>query len=197
MLHGVIILAPLLATVGFASITARHVSALFTTIGFGPWIAAMWRARRRLADATAVQLTRHPSALAGAVRKLGAADVVIPEGWPVNFLFVVWSPITESNAGDAVGAGQIIGMRLETEPRLEELEVLGADPAGWAPITPLQRLRRSLGTPGELARAVGLGALALVMCAFLLAVTLAAASALLLLLWKLLDWIVPTGRPPS
>ena len=197
VLYAVVILVPLLATVGLASIAARHVSALFTTIGFGPWIAAMWRARRRLADATAVQLTRNPAALAGAVRKLGDADVVIPEGWPVNFLFVVWSPITEANAEAAVGAGQIIGMRLETEPRLEDLEMMGAGPAGWAPLTWSQRVRRALGTPGELVRAVGLGLAGVAICALLLAVSLAAAAALLLLLWHLLDWIFPTVRPPS
>ena len=191
VLYGVVLLVPLLATVGIASITARHASALFTTIGFGPWIAAMWRARRRLADATAVQLTRNPSALAGAVRKLGESDIVVPEGWPVNFLFVAWAAIDEANVERAVGAGQIIGMRLETGPRLEHLETLGAA-AGGPPLSLARRLRRDLGTPRELAVAIGLGLLGVVMCAVLLAVSLAMAMGLLLLLWKLLAWIFPT-----
>ncbi len=195
-LYGVVVLGPMLATIGIASITARHASALFTTIGFGPWIAAMWRARRRLADATAVQLTRNPSALAGAVRKLGESDIVVPEGWPVNFLFVAWAAIDEKNAGQAVGAGQIIGMRLETDPRLEHLETLGASGTG-APIGWAARLRRDLGSPREVGYAVGMGVLAVAMCALLLAVSLAMALGLLLLLWKVLAWIFPTTPRPS
>ena len=60
---------PLIATLGLASIAAKQSIGLFTTLVLGPWLAAMWRARRRLADATAVQLTRNPAALARAVKR--------------------------------------------------------------------------------------------------------------------------------
>jgi hypothetical protein len=114
----------------------------------------------------------------------------------VNFLFVAWAAIDEQNAEQAVGAGQIIGMRLETDPRLERLETLGASGTG-APIGWTARLRRDLGAPRELAYAVGMGLLAVAMCALLLAVSLAMALGLLLLLWKVLAWIFPTTPRPS
>jgi Zn-dependent protease with chaperone function len=199
VLYGVLVLGPLLATIGIASITARHASALFITIGFGPWLAAMWRARRRLADATAIQLTRNPEALAGAVRKLGDSDIAVPGGWPVNFLFMAWVGIEEGNVDQAVGAGQIIGMRLETAPRLEHLETLGATGAA-GPALPLRaRLRRDLGSPRELAFAVSMGLLGIVMSGVLLGASLAMAMGMLLLFWKLLAWVFlnPAGRPPS
>jgi Zn-dependent protease with chaperone function len=196
VLFGLFILIPVLATLGIASIAARTASSLFTAIGFGPWIAAMWRARRRLADATAVQLTRNPTALAGAIRRLGASEVEVPEGWPVNFLFVVWVPVTADNAERARGAGEIIGMRLETEPRLEHLEVLGArletEKLSWA-----ARMRRSLGTPAEIAKAIGWGLVALAACLALLLASLALTAWLLGLLWALLQWLVPRAPPPS
>jgi len=199
VLYGVLLLGPLLATVGIASITARHASALFITIGFGPWLAAMWRARRRLADATAVQLTRHPEALAGAVRKLGDSDIAVPEGWPVNFLFVAWVGIEEGNVEKAVGAGQIIGMRLETAPRLEHLETLGATGAAGPRVPLMARLRRDLGSPRELAFAISMGLLGILMSGVLLAASLAMAMGMLLLFGKLLAWVFlnPAGRPRS
>ena len=197
VLHLALIVAPMLATVGLASIAARSLSSLFTVIGFGPWLAAMWRARRRLADATAVQLTRNPSALAGAVRKFGESDVVIPEGWPVNFLFPAWTAITDANAASAMGAAMIVGMRLEPEPRLEELAVLGAQlEEGLPRLTFAQRMRRGLGTPQEFAMAIGWGALALVLCLILLVVSLAATAGMLAVLWVVLDWLRP-GPSPS
>lgn len=191
VIYGVFILVPLLATVGLASIAARHASALFTVIGFGPWLAAMWRARRRLADATAVELTRNPTALAAAVQKLGDADVVIPGGWPVSFLFPVWAPITEQNAGAAEGGGMIVGMRLETEPRLAHLEVLGAaierEQPGNRALS--KRIRNALPDWKELRGFLLWGTAGLAMCALLLSVSLILATGLLAVLWWVLAWI--------
>lgn len=192
VLFGVVVLVPLLATVGLASIAARQVSALLTLLGFGPWLAAMWRARRRLADATAVELARNPSALAGAVRKLAAADVVIPGGWPVNFLFPVWVPVTAANVAEAEqGTGRIVGMRLETEPRLEHLGRLGAALHGDSALrrSPIERVRRALPSAADLRQALGWGLLAIVGCAALTAVSLGLATALLAALWWIAGWL--------
>jgi len=187
VLFAVFVLVPLLATIGLASIAARTASSLFTAIGFGPWAAAMWRARRRLADASAVQLTRNPTALADAVRKLGAADVVIPEGWVVNFLFPVWVPVSAQNAGAAVGAAEILGTRLETEPRLAHLAVLGAhldDPPKSKSLH--ERIREELPDLGKFA---GWAVLCILICGVLLLVSWLLATALLWGLWVVLGWV--------
>lgn len=194
VLLGVVVLIPVLATLGIASIAARTASSLFTVLGFGPWLAAMWRARRRLADATAVELTRNPTALASAIRKLGEADVELPEAWAVNFLFPVWVPVTLENSARAQGAGEIVGMRLETEPRLEHLAALGAALDTGKPAW-RQRLSRALGPPEDIARALGLGIAALVLCVLLLLASVALTAWLLGLLWALLQVLVPRARP--
>ena len=102
--------------------------ALYTTLVLGPWLGAMWRARRRLADATAVQLTRNPTALARAPsERLRRCDVEVAGGWAVNFLFPVWPPITEEIvARETDMATFIVGMRLDPADRLERLAALGA-----------------------------------------------------------------------
>jgi hypothetical protein len=198
VLFGLFVLIPVLATIGIASIAARQAAALFTVIGFGPWLAAMWRSRRRLADASAVQLTRNPTALAAAVRRMAGSDVEIVEGWPVNFLFPVWVPISEANAGRARGAAEIVGMRLDPEPRLEELARLGAVlEEGRRPLTWEERLRRDLGTPAEIAKASGWGVAAVVLVTLLLAGTAALTTWLLGLLWQLLQALGLGPPPPS
>lgn len=189
--YGLLVLIPLLATFGLASIAARHASSLFVVLGFGPWFAAAWRARRRLADATAVQLTRHPAALASAIRKLDGVDVEIPAGWPVYFLFPVWVPITAENAGRVHGGGEMVGMRLDAAARLETIATLSAgqvtaSPPGWR-----ARVRRALGTPREAATALLWGVVALVICALLLAGSFALTVWLLGLLWALPRALIP------
>lgn len=182
---------PLIAVLGLASITARMSSALYTALGMGPWLAAMWRARRRLADASAVQLTRNPTALANAVRTLDGCDVAVPGGWIAYFLFPIWVPISEQNADRPETASNIVGMRLETEPRIENVVALGAmlDAPVHRP-TLRTRLAR-LGTWKELRTAVGWGALAVTLSVVLMAVTLAAASLILMLIWTVGAWLNP------
>lgn len=196
VLFGVLILAPLLATVGLASIAARQVSALLTVLGFGPPLAAMWRSRRRLADATAVQLTRNPTALADAVRRLSAADVEIPEAWPVYLLFPVWVPVSEANVARAEqGAGRIVGMRLEAEPRLESLAQLGAALADGAPRRSVrERFRAAVGTPREIGMLVVWTAVAVVGLGALVAMSLVLTTALLAALWWVAGWLTAPLR---
>jgi Zn-dependent protease with chaperone function len=52
-------------------------------------VALLWRSRRYLADATAVQLTRNPTGLHRALARLAECGAMIPGGEPLAHLFVV------------------------------------------------------------------------------------------------------------
>jgi Zn-dependent protease with chaperone function len=189
----ILLQVPLIAVLGLSSIAARTTVALCTALGLGPWLAAMWRNRRRLADASAVQLTRNPTALARAVRTLAASDVEVEGGWVAYFLFPVWVPIrSEADANRTEAASNVIGMRLDPDPRLEDIVALGAmldadvRKPGWR-----TRLAR-LGT----AKDFGLFALwtvaATAITVVLGVVTLAAASLVLMALWHVGGWLNPS-----
>jgi Zn-dependent protease with chaperone function len=62
---------------------------VFLWLVASPLIAFLWRARRYLADATAVQLTRYPDGLANALIRLSSmGDVAIGDRWS-SHLFVI------------------------------------------------------------------------------------------------------------
>jgi Zn-dependent protease with chaperone function len=69
--------------------TIRLTMWVFSGMLLGPCIALVWRARRYLADASAVQLTRYPDGLASALRKLGSDSSAMPGGAWASHLFVV------------------------------------------------------------------------------------------------------------
>ena len=192
--HGCLIIlfqVPLIAVLGLASIAARTTVALCTALGLGPWLAAMWRSRRRLADASAVQLTRNPTALARAVRTMATCDVEVPGGWVAYFLFPVWVPVTEPNANRTEAASNIIGMRLDPDPRVEDIVALGAlldmdvRRPGWR-----KRLER-LGTWKDVGLFAFWAVAAVLVTAVLIVFTLAAASLILIALWHLLRLVNP------
>jgi hypothetical protein len=149
------------------------------------------RAGGRRAAASAVQLTRNPTALANAVRTLDGCDVAVPGGWIAYFLFPVWTPITEQNANRPEAASNIVGMRLETAPRIESVVALGAmlDTAVHRP--GLRARLARLGTWKDLRTAVFWGVLAIILSVVLMAVTLAAASLILMLIWNAGRWLNP------
>jgi Zn-dependent protease with chaperone function len=66
-------------------ITTWVLSSLF----FEPAAAYLWRARRHLADATAVQLTRNPDALASALQYMSDCGGWIPGGKWASHLFIL------------------------------------------------------------------------------------------------------------
>jgi len=186
----ILVQVPLIAVLGLATIAAREATNLFTVLVLGPWVAAMWRARRRLADATAVQLTRNPSALASAVRTLATCDVEVPGGWPVHFLFPVWVPVTNQPAAQfAAASTNVIGMRLDPEPRLRQLATLGAWMEDSARVRLLPRIRAALPSWGELGAFLGWAMIASVAISLLMVVTVLSASLLLMALWYVLRWI--------
>jgi Zn-dependent protease with chaperone function len=72
----------------------------FSLTALAPSMALLWRTRRYLADATAVQLTRNPDSLANALRKLDQEPGEIPGGSWASHLFFV-SPKPGQRAPDA------------------------------------------------------------------------------------------------
>lgn len=81
-------LVPLL----FLTTSAKMVMLLTSGALFGPVFGALWRRRRRLADAMAVQLTRNPDGLARALERLQQVEHHPPGGRAAAHLFVVWEP---------------------------------------------------------------------------------------------------------
>jgi Zn-dependent protease with chaperone function len=61
----------------------------FSYVLLGPCMALLWRTRRYLADAGAVQLTRSPDGLASALQALNADDTSIPGGGWGAHLFLI------------------------------------------------------------------------------------------------------------
>ena len=126
---------PVLVTVGLAAIAAKAIIWL-TVFVMAPFVSLLWRTRRQLADATAVQLTRYPGALAQAYRALAARDMKVPGAVAVHFLFPVWnSEVDRDNTRPEV-TSVLLHMHLPLEPRLRRLERLGASPGGAPPAAP-------------------------------------------------------------
>ena len=123
---------PVLVTVGLAAIAAKAVIWL-TVFVMAPFVSLLWRIRRKLADATAVQLTRYPGALAQAYRTLAALDMKVPGAVAVHFLFPVWDPAVDKDNTRPEVTSLLLHMQLPLEPRLRRLERLGAGP-GDAPL---------------------------------------------------------------
>lgn len=182
----ILVQIPLIAVTGLGMIAAREATNLFTVLVLSPWLGAMWRARRYLADATAVQLTRHPDALANAVRTLDTCNVEVPGGWPVHFLFPVWVAPTDQSAPQFAGAStNVVRMRVAAAPRLRRLATLGAvSRDGHVRLT--QRIRTALAEWRDLRNLLGMVILASGLIALLLLVTILAASLLLMVLWWVL-----------
>jgi Zn-dependent protease with chaperone function len=105
---------------------------LWITVSFmlGPLIALMWRARRYLADATAVQLTRYPDGLARALQRLGSKGATIPGSSWATHLFVIGPEGSQGEARSTVEGGVATGSLLTFHPplkrRLKRLRRLGA-----------------------------------------------------------------------
>ena len=119
---------PVLVTVGLAAIASKAIIWL-TVFVMAPFVSLLWRIRRKLADATAVQLTRYPGALAQAYRTLAALDMKVPGAVAVHFLFPVWDPAVDKDNTRPEVTSLLLHMQLPLEPRLRRLERLGAGSA--------------------------------------------------------------------
>jgi Zn-dependent protease with chaperone function len=120
---------PVLMTLGPAAIAGKAIIWL-TTFVLSPFVSLLWRTRRKLADATAVQLTRHPGALADALRTLAGINVKVPRAVAVHWLFPVWDPKVDEDHTREEVTSVLLHMHLPLEPRLRRLERLGAAPGG-------------------------------------------------------------------
>jgi len=131
---------PLLMSFGIASLGGKIWVQLLATTFFGGPITHLWRSRRLLADATAVQLTRYPDALARAVVHLAELDVEPPDVRDLSYLFVVWTRPDNvwkrpANTKPSVTPRLpvFMGMHPTLGRRLDRLRALGAsvDPAPY------------------------------------------------------------------
>ena len=113
----------------------RFAVAISSMALIGPIVAFMWRTRRHLADAMAVQLTRNPDALARALRHFGTVQSLVPQGEAVSLLFFTWPP--HATAKDAV-VGEFGRMHPKLPQRERRLLALGADPSRARPVTGLR-----------------------------------------------------------
>jgi len=112
---------PLLALLAFAA-AATGFLLLFASLPVG----LLWRSRRYLADATAVQLTRNPNGLYRGLRHLGEAGAVIPGGEAVAHLFIVGPSGERAQRGTFTEReGLLMGMHPSLKRRLARLERMG------------------------------------------------------------------------
>jgi Zn-dependent protease with chaperone function len=184
--------APVLLTIGPAAIAAKAIIWL-TVFLMSPFVSALWRTRRKLADATAVQLTRYPGALAEAYRTLAGLDMKVPGALEVHFLFPVWDPEVDKDQTRADVTSVLMHLHLPFEPRLRRLQRLGAGADAAAP---------PISDPGytwrEIAAGAGWLSVGAVMLGGVVALSVVGAAAALWvlgwLLWKVLvafpRWVV-------
>jgi Zn-dependent protease with chaperone function len=106
------------------ALVVRFAIFVSSVVLIGPTISFMWRTRRHLADAMAVQLTRYPNGLVSALHKLSISRQAIVKGaGGLEFLFIVWPSGSTSN--DAV-IGQFARMHPKLHKRQRRLRALGA-----------------------------------------------------------------------
>lgn len=187
-LRNLLVDLPLLITSCIVSITARLTVTLCTILLFAPPLSALWRARRRLADSGAVELTRQPAALASAVEKLHAADVELPGGHFCYFLFHDWPRIDPEKAQTEVAA-HVLGMQLDPHKRLQGLRRLGSGREINIPVGGWEGWRKELKDLPILLSGL---AVAIPGLGLMLALSLAIMGALLLMLWTMLEFALAT-----
>lgn len=185
-LRNLLVDLPIMVTSCIFSITARLTITLCTALVFGPPISALWRSRRRLADAGAVELTRQPAALASAVEKLHAAKIEVPGGEAVSFLFPAWPKIALKEGRIDV-AGHVIGMQLDPHKRLQALRRLGSGREVTIPLDGWEGWRKEM---KEMPMLIASLALAFGALGLMFALTMAAMGALLLALWTALEFLL-------
>jgi Zn-dependent protease with chaperone function len=113
---------PFVVTLGLGSLVVKFAVFVSSLLLIGPIVSFMWRARRYLADAMAVQLTRNPTALGTALDAMARRPTAVAGADAASFLFVMWSGGTASK--DAV-VGQFTGMHPKVHRRYARLRALG------------------------------------------------------------------------
>lgn len=103
-----------------------------------PCLALLWRRRRLLADATAVQLTRNPDGLARALTSLSAREMTLPQSQGLEHLFLR-GPVGASSLGEVFFKWQGPDMHPPLQRRLQRLQSLGASVALQCVAPPLSQ----------------------------------------------------------
>ncbi len=114
-------LTVLLMPLAFAGAAVHLLTSIGAWLFFGPPLTAMWRARRFVADATAVQLTRNPDGIAHALQRLGESEIEFSRGAPSRILFVHWP--SYSGGGDLSQSGRF---HPSLAKRISRLQASGA-----------------------------------------------------------------------
>lgn len=118
----------LLTMGGFIGVGMSIINQFFA----GPLLVLAWRSRGYLADATAVELTRNPDALARALRTLGDGRGLPGSGW-LELLLVVGGTSGSKKAAGGRTTLSDTGLAASLSPsvwnRLARLVAMGADPA--------------------------------------------------------------------
>jgi len=109
------------------NILLRMVLWLWVSLLLGIVVALLWRNRRYFADASAVQLTRDPDALAGALRKLSVHGGVPPGGDAVEYVFF-FGRQRAAEKGFGTKAGVVMPLQPSLKGRLRRLIAMGAKP---------------------------------------------------------------------
>ena len=90
----------LLFPIFFTNVAIQLSLWFFSSAVLAPSVALLWRTRRYLADASAVQMTRNPDGLAGALKKLNDDGGAIPGGGWAAHLFIVSPSHSDQTASD-------------------------------------------------------------------------------------------------
>lgn len=95
---------------------------IFGWLVVNPFLRRAWRARKHLADATAVQLTREPGALARALTTLNDTGDVVPGTEWASYLFVVGRRAQQKTSDP-----DTVTFNAPVPPRVDRLRAMGAD----------------------------------------------------------------------
>jgi Zn-dependent protease with chaperone function len=118
----------------FTNIAVEITLWFFLNVMLGPCMALLWRTRRYLADAGAVEFTRNPDALARALQRLSEDSTAIEGGEWAGHLFVV-NPKGDSSLREA-GPSEEQKRKLTEAWRATQSLPGSANPAQTPPATP-------------------------------------------------------------
>jgi Zn-dependent protease with chaperone function len=123
---GALLVAPLLPWM-LLTLVQKLLVSLWMLFVFGWPLGLLWRARRYLADAVAVQLLRDPEALAGALRRIDAGG--LPPGGALQELGFFHAPQQGAAKGFRARASMVAALTPGIGKRLTRLAALGAGSA--------------------------------------------------------------------
>jgi Zn-dependent protease with chaperone function len=157
----------------FVTLFQRFILMIWCIVVLNLPLALMWRARRYLADSTAVQLTRNPDALASALSQM-TSQAGIPEGGEHREYMFICGVGRRRGGFDRYGV--TTSMHPRPEKRLKRLGAMGASAGASSG-------RDRSNAPSRLRLAVGYGIFLVVASPFLVMMALAALGGLGAVLW--------------